>query len=215
MLTKIEVIQWMSTQIITIIESSVTQTVWMLFLPFRNSKKIKRKKSTDFIPYDTFSEIQKQIIDMKLRESHFSWKEWMKNVKETLNIHFSPLSILVSLKSLLLVTNGSQMGVVVQILSFVQQISKNSKNYHFITSILRTLLNTQFVELVVQLKTSKLCLGDQFLRTINCKKLQWLLLMTLILNPADNGLILWLTSLTLILILHKQLNIKDGVLFIA
>ena len=38
----------------------------------------------EFIPYDSFDEIQQQIVDMKLNNTRLTHNEWRKKIEEEL-----------------------------------------------------------------------------------------------------------------------------------
>ena len=47
----------------------------------------------EFIPYDSFDEIQQKIVDMKLNNTRLTHNEWRKKIEEELGIKMLPISL--------------------------------------------------------------------------------------------------------------------------
>ena len=128
----------------------------------------------EFIPYDSFTEIQQKIIDYKLQDPLLTWKKWMIRCKEDLNIQFAPLSLLRFIKKTALGyqwkpeerTGGRDPFLchrdILQLKTIAQEKIHNGSNFIELD---------EFLDIVIEIKTTRLILASKFLKFINCKKI--------------------------------------------
>ena len=131
----------------------------------------------DLIPFDDFPGEQQQIILFKIENPLMPWKEWMSKCDSELQIHFTPLTLGRFVKK-------TAMGLT------WEQNSDGGRNPFLCPTDFQKLKEMaldrcqsgtnyieldEFLEMALELKTSRLLLASKFLKFINCAKFASLL----------------------------------------
>ena len=127
----------------------------------------------EFIPYDSFDEIQQQIVDMKLNNTRLTHNEWRKKIEEELGIKMLPISLVRFIKRTALGLpweENSQGGRPPYLCpADIEELKKESEircregtNYIELD---------EFLELALEIKVSRLLSASKFLQYIGSAKI--------------------------------------------
>ena len=163
----------------------------------------------EFIPYDSFPDMHKQIIDFKLEDNYITYQKWIDKVKEQLDYQFYPKSLCRFIMRTAMGhpwTPHNETGGNLPYLCpadfeelKIQSHERCASGTHFIEQ-------DDFIEMAMRLKTIRILNAVRFLKTINCIKLASFLGEATELEPSRQWIQVYLQKLDLEFISPKNIE---------